>query len=434
MAENSHTRRRLLRLGGITLTALAGCGGDDGGSTTSTSEETPTATRTTTSPEETPTQTSTDSPSDGGEESVRETGATGSWPTLQSDPGRSGVSASEQGPTGSATPYWRFQMGSVFRRSSPVVADGTVYVLTMDATIYAVSANDATEQWHRQLDQEDGLACKGAPAVVDGTVYVPSGSRMLYALDAADGSEEWQYEVPNAEQESFNRSRPAVVDGTVYTMSGTGTHAVSADGGTEVWANHGVETNSTGIAVADGTFYYGIYDTTLAARATADGTPRWSFGMEGLPWTTPTVASGTVYAGDDSGRLYALSADSGREQWRTTLGNKISASPAVADGTVYVGTANLTGPPSRVYALSTADGSEQWRFEPDNDYSFVSPPVVAGDTLYVSDSVGALYALSTADGTVRWRHRGSGNWSAPAVVDGTVFATNRNYLYAFGEA
>jgi len=65
--------------------------------------------------------------------------------------------------------------------------DGTVFVGSWDGNVYALDADDGTEQWAFQT----GNAVSNSPTVVDGTVFVGSGDGNVYALEAGvSGSSE----------------------------------------------------------------------------------------------------------------------------------------------------------------------------------------------------------------------------------------------------
>jgi len=71
--------------------------------------------------------------------------------------------------------------------SSPTVADGTVFVGSRDANVYALAADDGSEQWRFQT----GTYVFSSLTVVDGTVFVGSNDNNVYALDAGvSGSSE----------------------------------------------------------------------------------------------------------------------------------------------------------------------------------------------------------------------------------------------------
>jgi len=81
---------------------------------------------------------------------------------------------------------WRYEVGQV-GATSPVVANGTVYVTDDSGVVHAVGTN-GTPEWTVETDDDLWL-----PTVHGGTVYL-SGSKTLYALAAGDGSVQWRIE------------------------------------------------------------------------------------------------------------------------------------------------------------------------------------------------------------------------------------------------
>lgn len=101
---------------------------------------------------------------------------------------------------------WTYETGGD-HWSSPVVADGTVYIGSYDHHLYAIDAATGDLQWrYRTGDRIDG-----SPAVSDGIVYVGSHDRNIYALDAETGAERWIYGT-----RGIVRSSPMVHGDTVY--------------------------------------------------------------------------------------------------------------------------------------------------------------------------------------------------------------------------
>ena len=111
-------------------------------------------------------------------------------------------------------------------RSSPVVADGVVYIGSNDGNITAWNATTGVMLWNFTTSN----AVWSSPAVANGTVYVSSAAWSptpnLYALDAATGKEVWNYSI-------FGEgSSPAVVDGVLYiTELGGNVYALNAANG-----------------------------------------------------------------------------------------------------------------------------------------------------------------------------------------------------------
>ncbi len=143
---------------------------------------------------------------------------------------------------------WYFTTTGPVYHSSPVVANGTVYVGSKDGNVYAVDATTGAERWRFTT----GNAVYASPAVVDEIVYVGSTDGFLYALDAATGEQRWRLETGVVQ-----RSAPAVVDDVVYIVGGNLLWAVDAATGSERWQ---VATGGNGEgspAVVGGTIYVG---------------------------------------------------------------------------------------------------------------------------------------------------------------------------------
>lgn len=134
--------------------------------------------------------------------------------------------------------------------SSPAVADGVVYYgapvrggsgSETPARVWALDASSGETLWTAGVDDE---SLRTSPAIADGTVYVAASSTRvcygagggesecsgvtrgrLYALDATSGEELW-----TADIETDTRSSPAVADGLVYVGCHDGLSAVTTDG------------------------------------------------------------------------------------------------------------------------------------------------------------------------------------------------------------
>jgi outer membrane protein assembly factor BamB len=165
--------------------------------------------------------------------------------------------------------------------------------------------------------------------------------------------------------------------------------------------------------------------------------------------SAPVVVNGSVYVTDGNGTVHALDATTGTAQWTHATGNESLSSPAVANGTVYVGSRNDT-----VYAFDASTGAVRWTaagsgptFVDERDR--FTRPVVTGDTVIVashtleegssySNENGRVYAFDAETGAERWNEPlevsgtvRSGEVSAPAVDNGTVYVSQLIWMHAF---
>jgi len=262
---------------------------------------------------------------------------------------------------------WKFDMGrSLVKRepmpqswdymqSSPVVADGVVYVGTGNLSFFAVDAKTGQEKWHAQI----GLYVRDTPAVADGVVYVGDWLGTLHAFDAKTGQVKWEFSTHGAVIPS-----PTVVDGVIYVGSKFPClYALDAETGKQNWCHSfGTSWVESSAAVIDGTVYVGSSDLQrVKAIDAATGELKWDFLTEGDPWSSPAVSYGVVYIGSTKGYLYALDAVTGAHLWNVKTGKSLDASahepvrfdggvvssPMVVDGVVYFG-----GLDGKLYAVS----------------------------------------------------------------------------------
>jgi outer membrane protein assembly factor BamB len=266
---------------------------------------------------------------------------------------------------------------------SPILVDGTLYVMNKDAVFFAVDAGNGKVLWKRDI----GSLGAAAPAYDDGKLYIVTlepGSAV--ALRAKDGKMLWERELPGRSESS-----PLVKDGVVYFGAESGDlYAVKAKNGSDVWHIDTAGSVKAGPAYHDGTIYVGDYAGHMYAVRASDGAVRWDttdlgvgFGRSGRFYATPAIAFGRVYAGNADGRVYSIEESSGDIAWTHSTGDLVYSAPAVADTpdtppTVYIGSANGV-----FYALNADSGGEIWRSEPFGGIISGAASVI-GDIVYVS--------------------------------------------------
>ena len=306
---------------------------------------------------------------------------------------------------------------------SATVADGpTAYVATRptsattDGKLHAVDVENGSERWAVDIG---GLGARSSPTVADGTVYVGSQDENLYAFDAVSGTREW---APFNTDGEVNSS-PTVVAGTVFVGSDDGTvYAVDAETGDQEWQFTESEApiNSSPSVVHD-TVYVGG-DGGLYALDSATGEQRWLFETESSVETSPTVLADSVYFGHEES-VYAINALTGKQQWTFTAAEStVETAPTVVDSVVYVGTDE-----GNVFAIDAEDGTQRWSY--DTESSSVNAPTVDDGVVYVSYGGFEIDAIDANTGQYLWTYTGeSGGFvttSDPTVFDGVIYAGSR---------
>lgn len=339
--------------------------------------------------------------------------------TFHGDIARTGVYATP-GPRQLGGVKWTFKTGGPIV-SSPAVADGVVYITSLDSHLYAIDEETGKEKWNFK----SRMPIASSPAVAGGLIYFVSSSGALAAIDRETGKPRWVFATeferkfeaknlhgyPSASQTipdawDLFTSSPAVVNGAVYFGSGDGNvYAVDATSGLLQWkfSTGGVVHASP--AVAGGTVFIGSWDSVLYALDAETGLQKWSFKAGDDPvihnqvgfQSSPAVVGGTVYVGCRDAHVYAIDASTGRKKWDyPTSKSWVVGTPAVRDGVVYVGTSDS----ARFMALDAKTGRLRFNFDA-KAYMF-SSAALAGELAYVGDHNGKLYAIDAATGKLAW--------------------------------
>jgi outer membrane protein assembly factor BamB len=348
---------------------------------------------------------------------------TTAWPMAGYDP--AGTGNPPAGPS-EPTVAWRRSRGSLDPPlygilSTPVVADGTVYVAGLTTRFYdpddmtsvlaALDAETGDLRW--QHNTPPGLT--GGPAVVGDPPAVVAGGRdgTLHAMDP-QGESRWTVDLRG------ELGTPTAYGDRVYVASSTGRlHAVDADG-TRGWTadrpgpleivlgpDDPIETT---MPVAEERGVYAAFtpfdrkrDETVLLAYGHDGSRRWRTTLPGRYGRAPgglAVTENALYV-TVGGTVYAVAPEDGTQRWQFVSGADTAGPPTTDGERVYVGAKNL-------YALDAADGTEQWRVvneapADDDDVRdpqqlpYLARPPVADGQVYLRTG-----AFDTADGSRRW--------------------------------
>ncbi len=241
--------------------------------------------------------------------------------------------------------------------SSPVVADGRVFVGSRDNRVYALDAGSGEEVW----TFETGDILTSSPAFWNGNVYFGSRDDKVYSLEAESGDLNWSFKTGD-----LVHSSPTVKDGTVYVGSRDGTvYALDASSGEKIWGKKmpdvgGRKFVNSSPAIWDNKVYVGCYNYYVYALDSENGSILWDYKTNyRVGYSSPAVADGKVFIGSYDGSYYALDARKGVEIWTfNTIGGEddpgyVVTSPAISDNTVYVSSSVWELDDSHLYALGS---------------------------------------------------------------------------------
>jgi outer membrane protein assembly factor BamB len=310
---------------------------------------------------------------------------------------------------------WDFPVASEFD-TAPTVGQESVYAITSEGTLYAVSIDNGTFQWKASLPTEP----INSPVVAHQTVYVGDTAEQLHAFDGNSGDHLWE-KTPERTTENGSIREITAADGLVYFCGGESlangyVYAINPTG--EI--NFRVERDDTvhSIASTPEKIYYSISDQ-LSAIEKADQEKLWSFETGEGNASSIVATTDTVYVAG-SKILYAINTTTGTERWRTSHDSHGIGPRAVDDGVLCVDGW------FEVLAFEASSGSQQWEFAPGRS---VGKPVLSNGVAYITHtSTGEyepeeyrLYALEQQSGSPLWSYQSDIPMTSPAVYDGTVF-------------
>ncbi|HTX90494.1 MAG TPA: PQQ-binding-like beta-propeller repeat protein [Anaerolineales bacterium] len=318
---------------------------------------------------------------------------------------------------------WKFASKGIVR-SQPAVAGGLVYFSSDDGFLYAVNAKDGKPAWSFDIGNYLDRAARenlgnspsptgydyvqSSPVVAEGTVFVGSLNGNLYALAADTGKLEWTFATANK-----IRATPAVDRGTVYVGSWDKLlYAVDASTGKVRWASPvGGEVQSTAL-VANGLVYCASRKASVVALDAATGELKWEHSYGNNMWveSSPRLVDGVIYIGS-SGSKFVLGLDAltGKPTAIFMSPDFHWSTPLVVLDTLYIGgTSYKPDQTGGIYALKIVDGKfstlDQDRqvfpvvdtLEASGNWNGVASSPVLGDGLFYFGGLdGKLYAVNT---------------------------------------
>jgi outer membrane protein assembly factor BamB len=275
--------------------------------------------------------------------------------------------------------------------ASPAVAARLVYqtfighacndrVPGTDGTVVAFDAHSGKIRWQRTIGPTES-----SPLVANGLVYVGDWNGKVWALDARTGATRWTYrtdgEVKGSAAFAAGRIFVGSYDGHVYALAArTGKLAWRAAAQPRLGS---LGTFYSTPAIAYGRVYIGCTDGKVYSYGAASGKLRWSQSTGGYVYASPAIWHRLVIAGSYDQTLYALDAATGDVRWRFRAEGPISGSATVVDGVVYFSTFD-----KQTYGLDAATGKLLWHW-PDGKYS----PVVADAKRLYLVGFGRMYGL-----------------------------------------
>ncbi len=322
--------------------------------------------------------------------------------------------------------------------SAPVIGGGGLFVMDVAGVLHAMDAATGAKLWTHSFSVYGRTALAtfgGGASYADGKVYITTGVGDVAALDAKSGKLLWKVRPAGP-----MRGSPTIAFGSVFVMTQNNEiHALNADDGNELWQESASlgEAGVFGVAApaaGQGTVIAGFSTGELIAYRYENGRTLWSDALSRTSLSTsvgvltdidadPIIDHGRVYALGIGGRMAAYELVTGQRIWELNLGG--ISTPAVAGDWLFTLTDD-----AKVLCIARASGKVRWaaqldRFQNEKKKSgqiYWSGPVLAGDRLWLVNSLGDVYAVSAINGTPkRFAKVGSKITLAPVVAGKTLY-------------
>ena len=252
---------------------------------------------------------------------------------------------------GTGKPRWRTRLPTA-ARAAPTIADGRLYIPTLDDQMVALSAADGAKQWAYQASAADtSVLGLPSPAFADGLLVAGFGGGDLICLRAATGAVSWTDSLASIRGRtslvdlSAIHGMPVIAEGRVY-VAGLGGLLVSLDlrSGRRLWERDIASDQTPWLAGA----WLFVLDTeqTMVAVNRDDGEIAWLTQLpkwkdeekqeDPIRWLGPTLAGDRLIVAGSSSEALAVSPYTGKILGRQPLTGAASVPPVAADGTVFV--------------------------------------------------------------------------------------------------
>ncbi|MBW8783882.1 MAG: PQQ-binding-like beta-propeller repeat protein [Novosphingobium sp.] len=322
--------------------------------------------------------------------------------------------------------------------ASPVIGDGQLFAMDTNGVLHAFDAATGQAHWTHsfRLPVKSVNSVFGGGASYDsGHVYVTTGLGEVSSLDSRTGAEQWRVKIPEP-----LRGAPTLSYGSVFVMTQNNEiYALNAADGSPVW-NETASIGQAGVfgvaapAAAQGTVIAGYSTGELVAYRYENGRQLWSDALARTSLATtvgvltdidadPIIDHGRVYALGQGGRMAAYELVSGQRIWELNLAG--ISTPAVAGDWIFALTDD-----ARLLCIARTTGKVRWSTQLEHYRNpgkksgpvFWAGPVLAGDRLWMGNSLGEIWSASAADGKpLELTRVGSSISLAPVVANATIY-------------
>ena len=280
---------------------------------------------------------------------------------------------------------------------------GTVYAANGLADLVALDAANGTVRWRASL----GASARSAPTVAEGRVFLTTIEDRLLAFATDDGRELWTYQAANATTGMLGSPAPAFSTGLVVGGFASGELAtLRAETGNVVWtdtlASRSATANAADVSsirglpvVSQGRVFAISMGGLLTGQDLPTGRRLWERQVSGLD--SPWAAGDWLFVVSSGQRIAAINQADGRVAWSTELPRwqnpEKQRDPITWFGPALAGDRLIVaGTNEEALAVSPYTGATLGRQKLSGSAAPIGP-VVAASTVFIVSDDGRLLAL-----------------------------------------
>ena len=191
---------------------------------------------------------------------------------------------------------WRIDAGAAIR-STPMTVEDYVYFGTEAGDLFCVDLR-GNVKWRFKAKR----ALTSSPVYANGIIYICSVDTILYALDAKSGYIIWRFRMSKA-----SISTPQITDNYIFTGSvDAHIYCVDIHSSKEMW-NYATDNQVTSSPITyQDSVYCGSVDGYMYCLEFRSGRLRWRYQTGGPITGTPIIANDVLYFGSNDHKIYAI--------------------------------------------------------------------------------------------------------------------------------
>ncbi|CUS79202.1 Outer membrane protein assembly factor BamB, contains PQQ-like beta-propeller repeat [Candidatus Kryptonium thompsonii] len=316
---------------------------------------------------------------------------------------------------------WKYNAGAGFSYAPMIVADGILFIATLNGEIHAVDIE--TGKKIGIIEAESAISA--TPVLYKNKIVIPTAhsKNTLQALDLNLGKVIWREKIGEIEASPlfiYDNLIVATIDSHVIN------YQIKYDIPQKIWEFKASKPIRSSPASDGNAIVFGCDDGNVYCIDFETGKLRWKFNTNSPIFAPVSIHKGKVFVGALNGTFYGLDLKNGDLKWKFQTNSKIYGGCAIKDSLLFFGTAS-----GKFYALREKDGTVLWTFSAKSVIN--SAPLVSDNVVFIGSLDKNIYAIDITDGKLLWNYETGGRVkSTPVIWKNFIFvASEDRMVYAF---